>query len=640
MAADLIARERLQPDSQEELDLAALCSQLWKDSLSVNEKLFKLQSEELAYSLKLRHYKYDTGNTYDRNRVQPHGPELFDLIRHGWSEICSVHTYIECRPQQPGADSPEMVEDAKIVLESILHDPLKQYARLRRRWVMGALAARSWVMAIDVIPNVGPYGSEIGFRLVPPWRFHRAPGWQDIHDFTCPWVCEEATMRLTDVRRRKGWKNLDKVVSDRKALDGGEGGSAAQDHEKSELQQSETDVVTVLKFWFRDDGATYEQPRPERRQLSPYQQFGECPMCQHQDAEVPRDEIGQVLSAEQMPMCPECGAAPLLPVRELEDVDIFKRFPNGRLVIVAPNCKQVLYDDAWPQKMRSFPYMEMRAYDHPIDPAGPGETTIHWTSQMVLNNLRRFSWEQMRRNVDLLIAPFDGLVNSKKEPWTFNDLHGQVAFYTNPQAIDGLKHFQGPGIPSGLPTVYNIFAEQFRMGRGTDQIGLTSSQSKDIPVGTVNALLAQGAVPTRDKLAALQEEESVGFGILLDIAVQIWGDERAVRYLGKDGRWRMKMLRAAALHSMDVVVTASPTLSMVKAEELDAFSRWANMLPFQRATAAKLANIPMSFVRDLEEREKQAGFMPGMPSPMPGGKVAPPPGPPPIAAGGGVLTGA
>lgn len=636
-------RERLDPTSKQDQTLAELITSLRDDSFRSTQKVRTLMREELDYSLKLKHYHNDTGQTRNQQMVQPHGPEMFNHIRHQWAQMTAVPTYIECRPQQPGTDDPAMAEDAKLALESVLHDPLKGYDKTRRRWIMGGLAARQWVMAVDVEPTPQYPNGDVCFRLIPGWLFHVAPGWQEMHEYTCPWVGEESTMRYGDVMSRKGWKNLDQVMPDTRATSGrgsidqasyaplGNSSVWQKTPVANEDTPSATEIVTIYKWWFRFDGETYTEETDVP--LSPYEQYAECPMCGYQTADVPRDLDGSVATSTQVDMCPQCGAAPLLPVREAVKEDTYFRFPKGRLVIVAPKCGVVLFDDEWPHEMRSFPYAMARAYDHPMDVSGLSETALHWTSQMVLNNLRRFGWEQMRRNVDVLVAPKDGLVNSKNQTFQWTDMQGQIAYWTKMEAVNGIKHFQGSGIPTGLPALYNIFSEQFQTGRGSTDLGMTASQIKGTPVGTVQTFVEQGELPGRDKIKAIQEEESVFFGVVLDILCQIWQDGRAVRYLGPEGEFKIKQLQQASLTNMEVFVTAAPTMAIIKGDELRNLIEWTRLMatdPAAGMIAAEMANLPPSAVRRYMQMRQQLGtFMP----PEEAAKAAAAGGSPPGAAG-------
>lgn len=637
---DPLTRNALQPQAPQTGDRTfELVKSLWDDVQRVNSRRFRAQREELAYSLRLQHYLYDTGNAKDQRLLQPHGPELYSHLRHKWSNICRVPTYIECRPQQEGTDDPEVAEDAELALKSVLENPMKMYHKLRRRWVMGALAARAWVMAFDCEPGIGPYGKEIIFRLVPDWHFGIAPGWQDHHDETCPWVTETATMRLGDVLRRgqvgpeeSRWKNTDKIRPDGATMGTSTAGLPAPLGNSNQVSLTETgtptqdisatETVTIVKWWCRDDGTTVEQPR-DAYPLAPQDQYAECLLCGFQSRNVPREADGSV--AKILGTCPSCEHAPLVAIRQNQIVDVFARFPTGRLVIIAPHCNVVLWDDAWPYKLRSFPYMRIRAYDHPEEPVGQSDTSLHWTSQSILNGIRRFGWEQMRRNVDVIIAPLDGLFNSKGLPFQHTDMHGGIAYYKDPIKARGLQHFQGSGLPAALPVFHQIMADQFRAHSGTADLGLTAQQSKDIPVGTVQQLTEQGDLPVQDHIQAIQEEESIGFGVLLDLIVQTWGDERPVRYLGPDGKYKIKRLKGALLTSMDVIVTASPSLSAIKSEEMTNFVQWAKLMqvdPAAGSIVAELSNIPPSFVRRYMERRQK--LMEAQAPPIPGGGAVPP----------------
>src|SRR6185503_10975563 len=107
---------------------------------------------------------------------------------------------------------------------------------------------------------------------------------QDMHDESCPWVMEEAVMRLSDVLARgksEGWDvsglypdgsgpHYPGVPADVNSPLSSYGGIA-------NYQPSETDTLRVLKTWFRYDDETYDVTT--RMDLQPHEQYGECVMC-------------------------------------------------------------------------------------------------------------------------------------------------------------------------------------------------------------------------------------------------------------------------------------------------------------------------------------------------------------------------
>lgn len=575
-------KQGLRPDTRSP-DLVSLITELWEDSKRVNANRFRRQREELDFSLKHQHYEVEKTQNKSQKMVQPHTTKLFGLLRHKWSEASFQPVYIECRPQNPEQDDPQLAEDAKLAIESVtVNDPSKLYTRLRRRWIIGALSARSWVMAMDY--DWGS-GREI-FRLVPPWHFHRAPGWQEIHDPTCPWVIEESHPRLQDAREMYGWMNVEHLQSD-------------ADVERSERGQrndedipSDQETVTILKFWERRDESTQDVVT----------RYSECPM--------PGCGFRAAGHMETDTMCPHCMSAVL---ESREKTDTVPRFPDGRLVIVAPRSRVVTYDDDWPCPLRSFPYMELRAYEHPIDPSGISDTTLHWDNIVLLNMAKRFAWDQLRKGAGVFLFPETGLMNAQRQPFEYSDLHGQMAFWSDPVKAQNTRYFPGPMVNPGVVTIHNLIAQDFEAGAGTSDFGLTSEDSKDIPVGTIRTLERVGNIPVRDFLEILREEESIGFGVLLDMLVHTWGPERAVEYLGEEGYYKIKMLQQASLSSMRVVVHAAPNFSRMKAEEMDNTIRWAQLFQMNPALAVLVAqqnNIPISIVRQIAQAAPQIPYDP------------------------------
>lgn len=649
--------DALHPDHPPD-NIAALVVSLHRDSCDCNRERFEAQQQELAFSLRFRHYKYDKGRQTDQRQAQPHAPELFSLQRYKAGEILAGDEYIECRPQNPGDDNPGVAENTKIALESSLFDPQLGFPRARRRAVIGMLAARAWIVAADAVRGIGKYGEEVVYRTLPRWRFHIAPGWQDMHDLTCPWVIEETDMRLGDIRRMgvQGWTNVEKVRADGHAQGRPVFGAVSQGPPLGASNQvdltakgsgdgarpSETDTALVLKCWFRKDDELEERPGTPRTLERDYH-VQTCPLCGHTTEPGPSQPPD-----EHVEMCPGCGAAPLMDTTEVVDVDLFEKYPNGRLVIVAPGtidgetgAPVKLYDGPWPYKMRSFPYAHYRCYEDPIEQEGQSETSIHWWSILILNGIRRFGWEQMRRNVDLMIALKGALEDAQGRPWSFNDLHGQVAWVKDVQSMQGVKHVQGSGVAPGLLQFHEMMLAPFRSATGTQDLALSPEQSRDIPVGTIQQLSRVGNVPVRQHREMIDEENSIFYGVVLDMLVQCWGPARWMETLGPNGVYELKELRQAALSSLKVVVSAAPSLSDIRSEEIGNFKEFVATMASDPAAGillARLQSIPMSLVRDyMQNRAKVAAAFGGAPTPgtPPPGKARPGlnGGNPPIANG-------
>lgn len=639
--------EGIDPDSPISDDPLLMVKECWDDCERHYGEFDDAQAEEAAFGLQLNHYLWKGTNRRDTSELAPVTADLFDLIRHKVAVVADQPIFISCLPVDQLED-PLRAEDARFVLEWEVNNPLKRYRQLRRRLVMGAFAARSWALWLDWHPYIGAYG-EIVPRLVNPSRLRVAPGWQDMHDMTCPYVIEARDLRIQDVRRMQsqqqgdgGWQNTDQVIADVLVSSTPRWGSASPDgspvlaSDVTPTARGSLRKTARLLFWWgrygqeKDDyQKVYELPAQDeymacmscgRVELDHWRMPGVEPSDQNSEGiPGPLPDTGND--------CPECEArgvsSPLERIAHVSEEWSALRYPKGRLVIVAPGSNVVLYDGSWPCPTRSFPGMIFKCYDHMEEPLGLSDTALHWDSQLVLDALTRSGYWQMIRNQDLILTEHGGLFKADGvTPFEFTDEHGAIAYWKSPLTAKATSHFQGSGISPGLAVLYKMVRDTMAANRGSNDLGLTPDASRNIPASTISQLSQMGEIPTKDHQLALENEESVVFGCWLDMAIHYWTDERAVRTMGPDGAIRIRRLKGDDLPNVDVVVSSGHQIDSNKIQQYEAFSRWladSDAHPAARMVGAQILNIPPSLVREYEqERVRQMQFEPSGGSNLPG----------------------
>lgn len=579
---------------------------LWEDAKEYFSAYHRDMTEELDYALKLRHWEDDYGQTRDRRRLQPKGIELYNLIRHKTGQILKAPDFLEARPVDNVTD-PVRADIAKAVVEHILYDPGRRFPAHLERLVVGALSARYWAMEWFYDPNDGPFG-EINFETIDPRRFFWAPGYYDCMESRCPWTIKHVPMTLEQIQGMKdaGWKNIDKLKAedvigadrvpahpfDTIRFNGG--GRAGPGH-------TTTPIVHVLFCRFRRDNAKRKTVRDPFRPLPPPQRYMACANCSFRTTTHPRDEDGK-LPAKGQP-CPACGQAMLERVDYERIEDDILAYPDGRLSIIAPFQDVVLYDDAWPEKLRGFPQATYDAYIHPAEPVGMSDTYLNWDLQSVSNAMLRLGYEQMSESRGVLVVDEDGIVDAHGEPYTFSDANGRIAYRTTEGSGVPLQFFQPQGLNAAWSTYFQAIQGVFRSNLGSSDLGLTPQSSKDIPVGTVNALVASGEVPVDHHIFKLRLFKTYMANNLLDMARSTWTEARFVRTFGPAGEQMMKMLRGSDIPAADVRFHADPTLRQLKVDEAKTYMEIANLPPARRKFVGKGVGVSAIALQELERDE-------------------------------------
>ena len=203
------------------------------------------------------------------------------------------------------------------------------------------------------------------------------------------------------------------------------------------------------------------------------------------------------------------------------------------------------------------------------------DTALHWSLQLIIDSTLRLGYEQMAQNRALLITLEDGLNDATGEPWQFSDVQGPVAYARDLTVLNGTKWFQGSAIPVGWVDFLNSVKGSFVPNRGTSDVYLDPQNTKNIPVGTIQAMQASGEVPVDEHIRSLRQRESLFVSTVLDLIRDFWTEARWVRFRGEQGALDYRSLRGSDLLPADVIVTASPRMKGVALQEAQALAQLA-----------------------------------------------------------------
>lgn len=591
--------------------LVERCKRLWDYAQSYYKPRNDRIERELAFALKLRHYELDTGETRDHRRLRFRGRELYSKLRRKTADIIGAPLYIETIPNGAEPFNAELAETAKYALEHDIRDEDKGFEVYAERMVMGALAARIWSMAVDYDADCGPFG-EILFRNVDPTRLYKTPGYQDIWDKRLPWVIEEDDIRLEDCLAQPGWMNTELLYAEdtqRRHFNGGEvngtddtGAVIVKDSGQDEGTERKSGRVKVIKCWFKYDDSTKKQRRDsDARELEPDEWHLACVTCGYKTDE----------SAEtpEMGMCPECGE--MMERAEMAvPEDTVRAYPNGRLVIVAPNQGVVLYDGTWPFRMRHYPYCEFKCNEHPIDDCGLSDTALDWYPQVASNAAMRRLYDQVMSAPNLIIAGGSVMTDAYGRPFEFTDEPWQVAYFNDPAEAGAVRQFAAQPLSGDIGGLYNLLQSNLRADMGTADLGgaMDANRSKDIPVGTVNAIVENQNIPTNHHIRSYRRALAPFLGVVHDIQRETWTMPRWVAFKGPEGVQSAQMMRGSAMPNVKFRITTSPEFKARTKEELSTLMFW--MQQGAGEALATMLGIPPTqarlFKQEMEKQKQEA----------------------------------
>lgn len=582
---------------------------------------------------KQRHYKDDKGPQLG-SRQQPKGAELNDLHRYKVAQILHGGPYLDCRPRDRRTD-PIAAEFAKATVQSIVEDNTNRYPKVRRRVVDGSQAVGTWYAMVHWDESRGPHGNVI-FETIEPSRVFPEAGALDIHDPTCESVIIERHERPRDIRRKAKWKDTDNLWTDNRGRYGTEAEWTRAHGNPSTDDQYLADTVTVLYCYYRHSDETYTADAGHR-DLPLGQQYMACPTCGHKDAAHDRMPDGS-LPDSGMP-CPACmnneppQVSYLYRVTREKLTDEMKKYPRGRLVIVAPYQRRTFYDDAWQAPCRSFPIWQQRAYESPYEQQGGTDTLLYWSLQSLMDALRRQAYEQMVTSKPIIMFAGGpdgvGLTDGNNQPFVYDDTNGQIA-YANVTSLQGMvQQFQGGGMPASLPSLYQILSSSFYQTKGTGQVSFTPERSRDVAYASLKLQQESGDVAVDDHKETVFEDEGLFWGTVLDTVVHNapiqWFEAR----FGPEAGQALTLLRAEVGANVDVIVGSPPAIKQGAVDELRALQEWDQLQnpALRRIAARKLGISPADEAQVEMERQKLMQTM-GPPQGGPAMNGGPAPAPP------------
>ena len=595
----------------------------WRSRIDYNAEENRVYGVLIDFVLNMIHYARNRRLDNRINRIQPRGQQLYNLIRHKTSLLVTTPMSIEARPVQPVKDAdPAMI--SRRVIEQVIENPRKRYHNVRHRKVLTGLAAGRGAVAIE-------YNGDAGgtvFRNLDARKLFPTPGFLDIHDPCMPDLIEQVPMRLSAVRAM-GWRVPKDLHADNWVPDNERGG-AGDSHEvnfdgaggQGAPQDGDWDrddgIVTILKCYSRRD--PFRQTRTVRvpRTLSQEHWY----WSDDRDARV-------LLSDSPVPPDP----AWRLVTMDEDERDLY-RYPEGYLCIVAPfyEGQEPLDESGWLPgavndrvRLRSFPYTEFCPYLHPEKRAGLADGELNHSLQVIDNASWRAAWEQMRQASSIMVAPFGGLFSADRRAFELTDQPFQIAYTNDAVTGERIKFFQGPGMNSAMPAFRSILNQQWSF-IGTGDITMPAERSRDIAVGTIQAMQQSGDLPVQLHRQVLTSDEAIEYGIVLDYERAYRSDKELVQWVTDTGELGAAYVSGADLIDVNVNLTASPDWRAASADRIQALAQFVGQMqntPQLLADLAPHAGLPPEAVRAI--RKTVAGMLQQAPPPelTPEGAAAP-----------------
>lgn len=589
------------------------------------ERYHKRMIRQRDFALRLKHYadkhREDEESDTKSDRIAPKGRELFQLIEHKGALIARSGMHFDVLPVDEQLDPPT-AEALKGAIRWELFHPMKRYQECRDRMVTNSLAACAGMIEIAFNPDVGEFG-EIVFREKDPACVAWADGFLNMHDIECPHVIDwfyMPTARLNQMKGKPGWKNVGDLTGDpvpvnkdrQSKLD-----DLDRDNDRSEFEGR----TLVARIWER--GVNDRTKKRVPGSLVPLDQGMRFMACGCGWQSPTEEQEGMEFPEEMEDGCPDCAeiriARPdigaefpgdLVRVDGVEqEQDAFKWPGKKKLTYIAPHAGKIVYEGGWPFDIPTVPFIYYVAKPHPTEEAAMSETSSNWTMQTSSDMVLRLMLEQMLFTKPWMLTD-RRLEDATGKPWQWGRDQGVGIYWTGLGQPPTIQAVQGAGIPNGSVQLLQSIQGVFLSNMGRTDVPLAPGESKDIAVGTVKQLIESGELPTDHAIERLRRDETPGFNVLAHLIRKTYTPARARRFQAADGHWEVLYVRGADFPAVDVIVTAEPDFSRVKAQELQSIAEFAALPPHIQNFAAKLLNVPREAVAELQAQAAALGMTP------------------------------
>ena len=590
----------------------------------------ELIREEVEFVLDQKQWDEPEGHGRGDEDLQAVDQSLLSACRRKWSQIKGAPIYLTCYPTNYADADPFAAERMKWALEHEIYSPKKLFRQKRGRAIIGTVVGRIWYMHMEWNARL----KEICHDTMPASDVYKQPGSIDLHDPACGWVVIRKRIAVQDARERARLRGLDEETvlsivadSDGAATETQTAGSPkpgmdSLDHANPEGGPASgiegTCILLIGMYRYDPKQAVVEDALGPPEKLPAEEQYMRCWTCglEVQD-HAPDAETGE-LPATGMP-CPQCSVNPKfdgadetdLPMLErvdtVERVERYPECPDGRWIEVLEESRLVLYNDAWPYMkpdgtgLRSFPIWEGRIYDDPRWEIPHSDVSWQFNQQALATHILQWGVEQMRTSGRIIIMPRGALVDSRGRQITPTNRLDQIAYLRDPMFAKAIQEFQPAGLAQGWSELLATVTSSFRSNLGTGELGLGPEQSRDLPVGTVHAIVESGDIPVDDAIAMIRDADALYFGVMADMIQCCWDEARWVRYLGPEGQMAYEYISAADVTGVDVEVMGAPGFDAVQGAKMERMMQWFNLLPPAQRLAAKWLNLPPTEVQQYQQ---------------------------------------
>ena len=246
------------------------------------------------------------------------------------------------------------------------------------------------------------------------------------------------------------------------------------------------------------------------------------------------------------------------------------RYPNGRVLTIAPELGLLLSDKGMPYTDKQFPFILQKDYDIPGKFWGEGEVAQLLSPQQHMNELNNAILDNAKTTANM---PWIVDKNSGVAPGSITSRPGLV-IRKNPGTE--VRREQPPGLPA-----YVVQAMETYKGDMEQVSGIFDSLKGNSATGVytaqgILALQEAGQARIRLKVKIMEESLSKLGRMWFSRMQQFWTDDKFIRMTKMDGSYDFRTLKRSAFDlEYDIQIMAGSTMAKNRGAMLDLMIRLA-----------------------------------------------------------------
>jgi hypothetical protein len=202
----------------------------------------------------------------------------------------------------------------------------------------------------------------------------------------------------------------------------------------------------------------------------------------------------------------------------------------------------------------------------------------------------------------LVIAVRGGLEGPQKGvPFEFSDKPIELVYATDRLMAESVKFFQASGMNPAMPQFRKMLADEWQW-IGTADMSMPEDRSRDIAVGTFQAMQKMGDLPLKMHQDDMADVESIGFRVMLDLKRAYMTIPEMVSWVDENtGQQMADQVTSDMLAPINVSIQTTPDWSGLDVDRVQAIAQFMGQItdPKMRALLAPAAGFPAEVVQQM-----------------------------------------